>query len=181
MIMADILAVLSGLILIGLAFPSLIILLSLIFPQAVENARELIGEKPKRLLLKGAFTFIIIFVCLIILGNASVGPLKLIGLILILTGFSFSMIGGAGLVKQLSWRYKEISGSDQPLKNIIISSLMLELATALPIVGWFVVLPLSFLIMLGAGYETFLYSLTKRAKSSATDSRTAEFAKQSTN
>jgi hypothetical protein len=164
MTMADILAVVSGLILLGIAFPALLIILTLSFPQAVERASLLVGTNPRRLLWKGLLVLLLLFFTILILSKAFIGISKPFVLLGLLSGLSMTMLGGAGLINQLAGRFKKLSGSDRPILGLFFSALLIEFSAALPLVGWFVVLPVTLLIMLGAGCETILGSLTRNSQ-----------------
>ena len=92
------------------------------------------------------------------MSNLFIGISKPFVLLVLLSGLSMTMLGGAGVVKQLAGRFKKLSGSDRPVLELFFSALLIEFSAALPLVGWFVVLPVSLLIMLGAGCETILGS-----------------------
>jgi hypothetical protein len=154
--MADILAIVSGLTILGVAFPALWIILRLTFPAVVERASQCAGSKPGSALLKGLLAFILIFLLAVVLGKNPHGLSKFFSLLVLLTGLSLSMLGGAGLVDHLAGRFKKLTGTDHPILELFSSAILIELASVLPLVGWFVVLPVTFLIMLGSGCEALL-------------------------
>ena|ERR1044071_3314242 len=156
MTMADIIAVIGGLIIISIGFPALLMIITLIFPQPVARASSSIEKRPIRTILRGLFTFISLLIIASILLKLPLGLFKFFGLNVVLFGLSLAMLGGAGLINQLASRYQALSGSQQSAVNLFCSALFLEFATALPLVGWFVMLPVSFLLMLGAGCECLL-------------------------
>ena len=156
MTMADILAVISGLIIIGLGFPALFIILTITFPQAVERANLTISTKPLRTIARGLLTFIALALIFIITSHAHFGLFKLFNLFIVLGALTLAMLGGAGLANHLAYRYSALSNSRQSARNLFFSALLVELALVLPLIGWFVLLPITFLLMLGAGCEVLL-------------------------
>src|SRR5690242_11667728 len=111
MTMADIFAIAGGLIIVGLSFPALFIVLNLTFPRITEKAKERLDIKPTWSLLTGLAAFLLFFLVTVIFGKAPIGPLKIVGLLSLLSGLSLSMIGGAGLVGKLADRYRILTGS----------------------------------------------------------------------
>ncbi|MEW6735918.1 MAG: hypothetical protein AB1489_31785 [Acidobacteriota bacterium] len=156
MTMADVLAVISGLIIVGLGIPALLALLTIFFPKAVAQASHQIGSKPLRIFFRGLITFILFFLVIVTLGKANFGLLKFFSLIVTLAGLSLAMLGGAGLANQLAARYRALNNEQHSLLDLFPSTVLIELAAVLPLIGWFVVLPITFLLMLGAGCNTVL-------------------------
>lgn len=155
MSMADVLAVISGLIIVGLAFPSLLLLITINFPQLVERTAQQTETKPIRNIFTGAAISIGLLFTLGVFAKAP-GPIKLTALSILLTGFSIAMLGAAGLVSLLAKRYENFFNAPKSLSSLAFSAIFLELAFVLPIVGWFVVLPISFFLMLGASSKALI-------------------------
>ena len=155
MTMADILAAISITILIGMGFPALLLILNLTLPNLVEATSSQVATHPIRLMLRGLATFLLISLLALIFLNAP-GPAKLLGIGLLLAMGSLTMIGAAGLIDQLSQRYGQFAGTSHTVKNLFASAIFLELAAALPFIGWFVILPFSLCLMLGAGSKVLL-------------------------
>lgn len=155
MSIADVLAIVAGLILIGIAFPALLFLITLNFPKLVERSKEQIETKPFSNMLLGLVMSIVMFFVTVILFNIP-GPPKLFALFIFLATLSVAMVGGAGLVNQLANKYEAFSGSQKSVANIFYSTFFLEFAVLLPFVGWFVMLPITFCLMLGAGSKSIL-------------------------
>lgn len=149
MSMADVLAVISGLILVGLAFPSLLLVITINFPQLVEHTSYQVENRPVRNIFRGLGLFFVLF---IMLGFFAVvpGPGKLLALGVLLIGLSLAIFGAAGIVNLLANRYEKSFNVPKSFSSLAFSSIFLELAFVLPLVGWFVVLPISFLLALGA-------------------------------
>ena len=76
----------------------------------------------------------------------------------VLCGFSLAVLGGVAMASALARRARAGDAADAPLtlRDLLRGVFLLETAVLLPIVGWFVVLPTTFLISLGAGFHSVL-------------------------
>jgi hypothetical protein len=155
MILADVLAVLVALALLGAGFPALLVLLSLLLPEAVERAREQIASRPVRAFGRGLLTLLGLVIVASIL-KKGVGVGQLLAFATLLVGLTTAMVGGAGLASHLAARYRGQTGSVMPPNEVFAGGLLLELASVVPLVGWFVLLPVSLVTMLGAGAAALL-------------------------
>ncbi|KAF0201205.1 MAG: hypothetical protein FD167_5710 [bacterium] len=155
MSIADVIAIVVGLILLGVAFPALLFLITLTFPQLVERSKEQIETRPMSNIFRGLALFIVMFIAIAIFINIP-GPSKLLAMLIFLTVLSTAMIGAAGLVNLLANKYEGFSHSQKSVNNLFYSTFFLEFAAVLPFVGWFVVLPITFCLMLGTGSKTLL-------------------------
>ena len=163
MTMADVLAVVVALIVVGVGFPALLVLVTLSFPGAVERAEAHAGARPVRALARGVFALVCLVTAAALLGNVLAGPGRLLGAVLLLGGLSVSMVGAAGLARHMAAAYRGLTGSRLPLPDLVAGAVLIELATVVPLVGWFVVLPVTFLIMLGSGCGALLRRRTSAA------------------
>jgi hypothetical protein len=154
--MADVLAVVVALAVFGVGFPALLTLASLCFPGAVDRAERNAGVRPVRSLVLGAAALFVVVAAAAVLGNALGGPGKLLGAVGLLGGLGVAMVGGAGLARHLAGAYRRQTGSGPRVPDVVAGAVLLELASALPLAGWFVVLPAAFLVMLGAGCAAVL-------------------------
>jgi hypothetical protein len=155
MSIADVFLAIISLILLGMAFPSLLFLLTLSFPKLVEQTKEEIEKNALRNFFRGILIFGLTAILLVSFFNMP-GPSKLLALLIFLITLSTTMIGGAGLINHLANKYEIFSKSQKSVTNIFYSTFFLELAVLLPFVGWFIVLPATFCLMLGAGSKTIL-------------------------
>jgi hypothetical protein len=167
MTMADIVAIASALLIIGLGFPALLMLITLIFPNAVGEISQQVGARPLRALGRGLLAFLLLTILITVTWHIPNGLFKLFSLSLLLGGFSLAMIGAAGLNNQLALRFGALIGNDRSVGNIICSALLIELAAALPLIGWFVIIPVVFLMMLGSGCQLLLPRRSSQAAGAA--------------
>jgi hypothetical protein len=175
MTIADLLAIVSGLILVSLGFISVFIVIRITFPEKVKEADQYISEKPVRVLLRGSLTFLLFFIVTVLLLAIPFPLLKLLGFISLILGLVVTMFGGAGLVSQLSKRfdqhfYGKITAS---LRSYLLASLAVEFSILLPIVGWFALLPILFLMMFGAGSYALLGLRHKRVAQTTSSAETS--------
>ncbi len=155
MSIADVIAIVVGLTLLGVAFPAFLFLITLTFPQLVKRSKEQIETRPISNIFRGLALFIVMFIAIAIFVNIP-GPSKLLAMLIFLTALSTAMIGAAGLVNLLANKYEVFSQSQKSVASLFYSAFFLEFAAVLPFVGWFVVLPITFCLMLGAGSKTLL-------------------------
>lgn len=151
--MADVAAVFGTLLGMGIAFPGLLTAVWLAFPAAVERGRNRVELTPWRcfwlgLLMTG-------FIGLPALGLLQVpGPGQFTGATLLIATLGMATIGAAGMAAQLSVRLAAASnGRLSTTAAFVIAAVVLELAAAFPVIGWFLLLPV--MIVLGLGATTF--------------------------
>jgi hypothetical protein len=154
MTLADVLAVATGLAIIGTGFASLTLVLALLVPRRVERAGERIEERPAGMCLRGVALFLLVLLSAGALLKAPGAPFHLLAIALIVTGLTLAAFGGAGLAARLGRRWGAARGGGGSLSDILRGALLLEGAALLPIVGWFVVAPIAFFASLGAGISS---------------------------
>lgn len=155
MTIADVLAVVFGLALLCGGLAALAVLLQTLFPDAIARASRHAGNKPIRMGLLGAFSFFLFFFFIVVFGKLP-GFGHLLALMILLTGLSIAMIGGAGVIRRLSEKLPQNIHS-QGFIGLLQSAAILELTFLIPLVGWFVILPVTFAVMLGTGLRTLFH------------------------
>jgi len=166
MTLADVLAVISGLALAGAGFACLAVILSLLMPGALERAGARAGERP---VLSAGLGLLIFFASTVLWGSllkVPFPPARILAVAGILAVFCFAALGGAGLASRLGRSYSG-TRSAAALDDVLRGVFLLEGAALLPIVGWFVVLPVSFLVCLGAGFQASVSRRAPRAAAAA--------------
>ena len=156
MTIADILAIILGLALIGLGFCAFSLVMALVWPGAVERAARQTRNRPLASLFSGLGTLVAVLIATAVLMKIPAPPARLLALVLLLSALTLSAIGGSGLAGQLGARYRESVRADPSIKDVLRGAVLLESAVAFPVVGWFVLFPLAFLITLGAGLRSLL-------------------------
>jgi hypothetical protein len=153
MTLADVLTAIAVLAIAGAGFASMALILSLFAPAAVERAAS---RMSKRRGLSLALGLLSLFGLISLVGSLLkvASPLaRLVAVFLILGGLTVALLGGVALARTLA---RQARATDGPLgiRDLLRGVFLLETAVLLPIVGWFVVLPISFLLSLGAGFQS---------------------------
>jgi len=162
MLMADTMAIFFVILGLLLAFPGLWVLCRGLWPRAVSKTAAVCGKGLIKPFLAGLpLTAVMIFAAAA-LGN--LGPAGKIGAVA--TVCLYLMIancGVAGLVTVVGERLAGRSGdidSQQPWRSTLRGGLALGLASLLPILGWFVILPAAVIIGCGANLLSLMRALT---------------------
>lgn len=146
--MADVYAVVFFLIGLFLSVPALLLALTLLLPRVTERAEIRLRRTPVKCFFAGLpiLGFVLLF-----FGAASGagGVVAGLGFIVLGLGMAAGSIGGAGMMRLLSGKLGRLAG-DTPWKNMLRGAFIFELACLVPVVGWFVFLPLIATTTLGA-------------------------------
>ena len=161
--MADISAVFGILLTIGIVFPGLLTAWRLLFPAAVDRARDRLELTPWRCFWLGGVATAILVVPVVVLLALPFGPAKLAGWALMLTALAVASLGAAGLAARMGDRIQQLSPAQTPLGAFVRGAVALELAAAFPIVGWFFFIPLTLVTVLGATIFALLHWSPGRA------------------
>lgn len=160
MIMADIFKILFPIIGTLMSFVGYCLLFEGTFPAAVDRCRETYRTRPKRSILLGVGTGVpgaTLGLAILNSGN----PLgQFIGFSMLFTMISLAILGAAGLANLIGQRLNSPQDVHQPWKRVYRGSIVLAITFLFPLVGWFLVLPLTFL----SGFGVALISLLSRKK-----------------
>ena len=120
----------------------------------------------------GLIIVIAVTIPILILLALPFGPAKFMGWVLIAASLALSSIGSAGIAAHLGERMKQAGNNYTPLGAFIRGSVVLELATFFPILGWLFLLPLALITAFGAtGFALLNWMPREKAQiSSATTS-----------
>ncbi len=148
--MADMYAIFGSLILVGISYPALLTTWWLIFPEKVEVARIRISEKPKKSFGLGLLAGVIAAIPAAILFALPSQFTQVLGWIWLVLLLGAASLGAAGIAAEIGLRMNwRNDGNFQSLGAFIRGAAMLELASAFPIIGWLLVIPVGTLISLG--------------------------------
>ena len=147
--MADISAIFFILLIVGLAFPALLMALWLLFPSVVERARLRIDHTLMQSFWMGCLVVVAISIPIVILLALPFGPAKFLGWILLAAALTLSSFGSAGLAAHLAERLSQRSGISGAA-GFIRGAVILELAAFFPVLGWFFIWPLMLITAFGA-------------------------------
>ncbi len=139
--MSDVFAILSILTLFALSFPAYLALVGRLFPRAVQRAALRLTHTWWRCVSLGLMLAAVLAVPFGVLLLVPNGAVQLLGWVGLLGGLAIAGVGGAGLAIRL--------GGEAP-SAFWRGAITLELAMALPVLGWFVVVPLCLSACVGA-------------------------------
>ncbi|MEO1286449.1 MAG: hypothetical protein AAFV93_01670 [Chloroflexota bacterium] len=132
------------------AYPALLIVLSLFFQKRTQKARIRIEQG----LIAPFFVGLVLAIpsyglALAMISAGSV--LQFLGAVLALLIATWGAIGIAGMAQQFGQRMADLSDGEQStLKMWLSGGFVITLAIAFPLVGWFIIMPLCSVIGLGA-------------------------------
>ena len=148
--MADISAIFFILLIISIAFPSMLAAGWLLFPSVVARAQTHIEKTLARTFWLGLVIVIALTIPIVVLMALPFGPAKFFGWILLAVSLALSSMGSAGIAAHLGEQMKRTGTHYTPLSAFIRGAVILELATFFPILGWLFLLPLALITAFGA-------------------------------
>jgi hypothetical protein len=161
--MANIVAYFFGVLGFMVAFPGLWLLCRSLWPKLVDHSNEDCANGLLKPFLVGLPVTVITFFVAIALTKIG-GPIAGIAAIATCCLFIiYASIGVSGLVTVIGQRLPSPADKDRPWNATIRGGVVLELSWLLPILGWFVLMPASFVI--GAGTATRSLIKSGKAKS----------------
>ncbi len=119
-------------------------------PAFVDRAERAATERPLASALVGFPVAILAVVLTAVLVNVGPGPAKASGLLFLGLSLGLSLSGVAGLAQRVGRSLPSPSDDARPWLRALRGGIVLELALLLPLVGWFVVLPLTLAMGTGA-------------------------------
>jgi len=148
--MADISAIFFILLIVSIAFPSMLTVWWLLFPSIVARAQTRVEKTLARTFWLGLVIVIALTIPIVILLALPFGPAKFLGWILLAASLAVSSIGSAGIAAHLGERMKQTGNNYSPLSAFLRGSIVLELAAFFPVLGWFFLWPLALITAFGA-------------------------------
>ena len=148
--MADISAIFFILLIISIAFPSMLAAWWLLFPSLIARAQTRIEKTLAPSFWLGLVVVIVLALPIFILFALPFGPAKFLGWILLAASLALSSIGSAGIAAHLGERMKQSGNNYTSLNAFIRGAVILELATFFPLLGWFFIWPLALITAFGA-------------------------------
>lgn len=131
---------------------SLLVWAGLMFPNPVERARARVLAKPVASAFSGlAIWAVTVFLAVAMLKEGNPGPLQLMGWLVLSPMLIASIIGLAGMAQVVSSRLQERSERIGRVSGLVGGAFCTTLAVFVPIIGWFVVAPVTAWIAVGAG------------------------------
>ena len=149
MIMADVFKILFIILGILITTVSYWLLFEALFKRVVERASVAYEAHPYRVTLLGALVGVPVFGVSLALLNSAAG-LKLAGVILMSALFLVGLLGSAGLARLVGARLASATDTAYPWRRVLRGGIVLSITFVFPIVGWFVMLPLTLASGVGA-------------------------------
>jgi len=161
--MADISAIFFILLIISIAFPSMLAAWWLLFPSLIARAQTRIEKSLARSFWLGLVIVIVVTIPIVVLMALPFGLAKFFGWILLAASVALSSIGSAGISAHFGERMKQAGNRYTPLSAFIRGAVILELATFFPILGWLFLLPLALITAFGATGFALLKWMPRRS------------------
>ena len=150
MIMADVFAAFGTMLALGIAFPGFLLTWRLLFPKVVDRARQRLEQTPWRTFFTGAVTLFLAAIPVAIFFNLPWGGAQAIGFLSLFVLLTIASLGAAALAELLGGRLQSLGASVSPVGATVRGAVALELAAIFPLIGWFVVIPLTLISAFGA-------------------------------
>jgi len=162
MTLAQVQAVVAALFAVIATLTGLLTSVTLLLPKQANGAAEVLDEKPRRCFWKGLALLVI--AALALRGLAVPNPLIKFVCFAILMGMAgLVTLGCAGMALLMGRRIGEMSGARSSLGCLVRGSLVYSIGIMFPIVGWWLLAPLSVLCAAGAGLTALRPASAPRA------------------
>jgi hypothetical protein len=152
----DVLAVVAAIFAICGSAWALLVISSVIFGNRTRHAQTAIESRPWRCLGIGVSIVAVFGFMAVVLAAQPNPAFKLFGTTIYLAIFGIAVVGGGGLATLIARKMLPLDSALTPFQALTRGSGILVLAGLFPMLGWFVVGPLSLLISVGAGVHARL-------------------------
>lgn len=143
------LIVLAILSLIILCFIGFMLLLAALLPRVAGRSKSALARSPWRAFFIGLANYLFLGGISLVLLN--IEPLAWLGLLIAAGLAGITSLGMIGLTSLVGERLDRLSGGQlSPLKQLIWGAVTLELASLLPLAGWFLLAPILLMVSFGA-------------------------------
>ncbi len=165
MLMADTMAIVFVVLGFLLALPGLWLVCRALWPGVVERSRARCEARPIVSFLVGAALTLGAILVSAVVGKVAGGAGQIAAFAISSLFAMFAHTGVAGLASHLGRRLPSPADAGRPWRETLRGGVVLELSYLVPILGWFVILPVS--IVLGAGAAALAIVLPGRAEAAA--------------
>ena len=148
--MADVYIVTLSVIGILLSLPALLVALSLIMPKATGHAATRLARTPGKCFFLGVPVTAAFLLFIAISAQFNAGLVRALSFIVAFVGMGIGTIGAAGMAQLLGDRLGRIANPNSRLANLVRGAVVYELACLVPLVGWFLFIPLAGISLMGA-------------------------------
>lgn len=150
MIMADVFKILFLILGMLMCTVSYWLVFAALFPRGVAHTQQSIVSHPWRVLLRGALLGLPLTLLGMALAANGAGPLKLLGAICLMSVTLIALFGSTGLVRQVGLGLSGENGPRHDGALVLKGGAAIAIACVLPLVGWFMVIPLVLIAGFGA-------------------------------
>lgn len=150
MIMADVFAVFGTLLALGIVLPGLLLTWRLLLPNIVTRAQRRLSQTPWKCFFVGIVSLFVYLIPVVVLISLPLGVFKAIGTGAIFILVALTSLGAAGLAGLMGQRLQSLGLESTMVGATVRGAVAMELAAAFPVIGWFIFIPLIFIVSLGA-------------------------------
>ncbi|MDF2439266.1 MAG: hypothetical protein JWN98_250 [Abditibacteriota bacterium] len=151
MTIGDVLAVVFFVIGLWISTWALLVGMALLFPARAASGQSVLAHHPWRALLTGALAVATVGLVAIVLINQLNGMGKLLGWAGLAALLGIAALGASGLSLLLGERVAQQRPESSRWSTLVRGAALLVVSGIVPLLGWFVILPLSIVASLGAG------------------------------
>jgi len=169
MIMADLLKWVFLVLGLLITVVSYWVLFEALYPAVVERARDRYAARPWRTLFIGLAVTVPVMLVGVGFLNAPDAAGKFIGFAVLIFLFTAGLLGSSGLCRLIGERLPSPVDAAQPWRRVFRGGTVLSIAFVLPMVGWFLVLPVTLVSGVGAAVMS-----VRRRKAAPAPAPTAE-------
>lgn len=148
--MADVFKILFPVVGTLMSFVCFWLLYEAIFPNAVERCRAAYVRRPISAVLLGALITAPTMTVGLTLINIANPVTKFIGFAMLCFLILIGILGSAGLSRLIGVRLASIGDERQPWRRVLRGGIILSITFLFPVVGWFLVLPVTLVSGVGA-------------------------------
>jgi hypothetical protein len=153
----DALTVVSLIVGTCLALWAMIIGMAMLFTRRAGQAAAHLERSPAGALLIGAVLTFAVAAANVVLQQAPNGLVRLLGWSLIYGALSISLVGASGLAILVGGRIQRMDGRMSAFSGLMRGAAFIVIAGLLPLLGWFLFIPLILMFSLGAGLQATFY------------------------
>ena len=162
MTIGDVLAVVAGIGAVGAAWIAAILLFALAFPTRAAAAEKKLTEAPGAAFGLGLTVVLVGGLLAAVCWNSPAGPIKLLAAVIAGAICLAAAVGSAGAVRLLGERIDAAGTGFSPFASLTRAAILYVLAGFLPVLGWFLILPVALLLSVGSGTAALLPKRVKQ-------------------
>ena len=148
--MADVYIVVFSLIGILVSLPALLVALNLLMPKTTGISYARLKQTPVKCFFAGIPTTAAFLLFIAIAANVPNGTVQALAFVAAFLGMGLGSLGGAGLARLLGERLGRLSQPSSAMSSWVRGAVVFELACLVPVVGWFLFMPIAGITLLGA-------------------------------